>query len=169
MKATYDKIEVEKDSSKLYSYTRQLIGWKSSGAPTSFNVGGVTISKQNDLANIQAKYYFDKILTIKSKLPLVRTDPLKYLKLAFEQWVPPGRIPTFSVKNVTEGEVVEMLKNHKNSHAYGHDEIDAASQISQDSFGRTNCASNKSVPGDQLICTEVESGMNFAAQKIGGK
>ena len=117
---------MEKDSSKLYSYTRQLLGWKSSGAPTSFNVGGVTISKQNDIANVQAKYYFDKIEKIKSKLPLVRSDPLKYLKLAFEQWVPPGRIPTFNVKNVTEGEVVEMLKNHKNSHAYGHDKIDAA-------------------------------------------
>ena len=56
----------------------------------------------------------------------MRTDPLHYLKLAFEQWLPGGRIPEFNVRPVIEGDIVEMLKKNKKSHAFGDDQIDAA-------------------------------------------
>ena len=63
--------------------------------PKRFLVDGNTITKQTDLANAQAKYYSDKVVNIKNNLPKVRTDPLYYLKLAYEQWIPTGRIPEF--------------------------------------------------------------------------
>ena len=121
---TYANIETEKDSSRLYSLTRQLLGWKQSGPPTSFNVDGNVIKKQQDLANTQANYYSDKIIKIKRNIPWVRSDPLKVLRKAHEDWTPERRIPELNLRNVTPVEVQKIISKMKNSHAYGRDLID---------------------------------------------
>ena len=124
MKQMYEKIENEGDRAKLYSITKNLLGWKSGGPPTRFNIEGKIITKQVELANAQATYYVDKVKKIKFNLPRVRGDPLHYLKKAYNQWRPVQPIPPFRIKKVTEKDIIEILSKHKNSHSFGHDQID---------------------------------------------
>ena len=127
LESMYKKMENENDSSALYGMTKTLLGWKTSGPPVRLNIGGRTMTKQNDIANAQAGFYKDKVDRIKENLPRVRFDPLKLLRQAFNQWIPDGRISDFKIKPVTEIEIIKMLKEHKNSHAFGDDLIDAGS------------------------------------------
>ena len=118
-------MEVENDASKLFSTTRNLLGWQRAGPPTSFLVAGKFISKQKDIAEAQADYYYNKVLQIKNSLPRVNYDPMKFLRRVHQRWNPIGGKPKFSFNTVTQAEVHKMIKALKNSQAYGHDDIDA--------------------------------------------
>ena len=97
----YRKIEMENDSVKLYSLTKQLLGWKQGSPPARFELGGRSVTRQSELAEAQVNYT-NKVKTIKDNLPRVRRDPLQYLKLAFRQWVPLGGITKFKLEQVIE-------------------------------------------------------------------
>ena len=87
---------------------------------------GKTIIKPKLIANMQANYYEKKVQKIKANLPRVRDDPLKYLRVAFEKWSPVGGGGNFSIKQITPAEVIKMIGNLKDSHAFGIDRLDAA-------------------------------------------
>ena len=80
--------------------------------------------KQKDIANIQAKFYRDKVNNIKRNLPRIEGDRLHVLKMAFEKWQPRNNIPIFKYKQVSESEVLKMMMSLKNSLAFCHNEID---------------------------------------------
>ena len=124
-KEAFRKIETEKDSGKLFNFTKELLSWKSSPPPTGFLQDGKMYRKQKDIANIQAKFYRDKVNNIKRNLPRTEGDPLQVLKMAFEKWQPKHNIPIFKYKEVTESEVLKLITSLKNSSAFGHDEISA--------------------------------------------
>ena len=126
LSSMYERIEGERDSARLHSLTRQLLGWKGGGPPKSFLIDGKTTSKQSELANIQAEYYVSKVKKVKENLPKVRTDPLMYLRKAFTQWQPVGGRPVFQVRKTTPIEVIKMLQQMKDSHAFGIDGLDSA-------------------------------------------
>ena len=86
----YVNIETERDTARLHSLTRKLLGWKSSGPPVRFEINGRSIIKPVEIANIQANFYQDKVAKIKANLPKVRNDPLRYLRSAFSKWTPGG-------------------------------------------------------------------------------
>ena len=121
----YKRMEDEHDSAKIFSTTRELLGWTRAGPPTQFQQDGNIVKTQKEVANIQADFYKNKIKQIKNTLPRVAIDPLKYLKRAYRQWLPPGGMPQFHLKSTTVSEVLKMIKALKNSHAYGRDELDA--------------------------------------------
>ena len=125
LRDTYEKIESEDDSARLFAVTRQLLGWEQSGPPSCLNENGKILRKQKEIADCQASYYADKISKIKSKLPQVTIDPLGILKKSFKKWRPAGGMPTFILRSVTEREVGDMIASLKNSHAYGIDLIDS--------------------------------------------
>ena len=93
----------------------------------AFMSGGVLTRKQKDVANIQMKFYCDKVQSIKDSLPQVRNNPLSVLNKLFTRWSPVDGKPTFSLKTVTAAETLKLMKHLKNSHAFGRDELDAAS------------------------------------------
>ena len=82
-------------------------------------------TKQKDIANLQAKYYDEKVAKIKSSIPKNEGDHLHFLKLAFKIWEPKKEVPIFELKEVRVGEVLKIIKNLKNSQSFGHDQIDA--------------------------------------------
>ena len=93
----------------------------------AFKIGNKLEKKNHQfLAEIQANFYSEKIVKLKNNLPKVNFDPLLQLKRAFSRWRPDERFDIFKIKKVTEGDVLEMLKNMKNGHAYGNDLIDSA-------------------------------------------
>ena len=85
LRKIYDGIEEERDSGKLFSTTKSLLGWNRAAAPTSFLVDGRTYNSQLEVANIQARYYTDKIEKIKNSLPRVNLDPHLYLRRALSE------------------------------------------------------------------------------------
>ena len=125
LKLEFDKIEQENDSSKLFSTTKNLLNWKCAGPPKKFCVDGIAVTKQKEMANLQAQCYFSKIERIKNELPKVNYDPLVLLKRAFSRWEPLEGRPTFSLKSATQGQVAGIIKKMKKSHAFGTDKIDA--------------------------------------------
>ena len=76
---------------------------------------------------MQMQYYIDKVKSVKASLPRVRKNPLGPIQKLFARWNTVGGKPTFSLKSVTTVEILRMLKNVKNSHAFGRDKLDAAS------------------------------------------
>ena len=84
LKSMYIKMENENDSKALYGMTKSLLGWKTSGPHTRLNFEGRILTKQNEIANAQAKFYKSKVDKIKNNLPRVRFDPLKLLRQAFQ-------------------------------------------------------------------------------------
>ena len=125
LKNMFDCIETEKDTAKLFSKTKKLLGWKQIGGPTSLKQDGVILRKQDEIANCQMEYYTTKIDKIKNLLPRVNIDPLHILRKKFDRWMPAGGMPTFSMLSVTQGEVASMINDLKKSHAYGTDLLDA--------------------------------------------
>ena len=121
----YEQLEGENDAAQIHATTRKLLGYKRSGPPTCFLQDGVPIRKQNDLAEMQAVFYQEKVNGIKSSLPGVCRDPLEFIRRAYDKWLPSGGMPQFDLKEVTDSDVVKMLKDCKNSKAFGRDNIDA--------------------------------------------
>ena len=126
LRETFENIEKEDDSARLFGITRKLLGWNQAGPPSCLKVNGVIVRKQKEVADSQAEYYSQKIIKIKAKIPQVTIDPLHILKKAFKNWKPSEGNPSFSLKTVTEKEVGEMISCLKTSHAYGIDKMDSA-------------------------------------------
>ena len=121
---TYKNIEDEKDSGRLFSTTRRLLNWQPAGPPKSFLLDGRLTSKQQQVADIQVNYYANKLEKIRNQLPRVNIDPLATLRKAHQRWIPPSK-PEFNLRSATTKDVSQMIKRMKNSHAFGHDKIDA--------------------------------------------
>ena len=58
------------------------MGWKAAGPPSAFRVEGEIIRKPQQLAEIQNKFYKDKISELTRKLPIDLADPLEVLRAA---------------------------------------------------------------------------------------
>ena len=127
LRDTFTRLETERDASAIHATARDILGSRKAGPPTTFLIEGRTIRKQTELANAQQNYYVSKIGSIRNSLPRVRNNPLRYLEHLFARWTPLGEKPQFRIKSVTTVEVFKMLKNLKKSHAFGRDELDAAS------------------------------------------
>ena len=123
----FSDIEVEHDSAKLHSTTKFILGGTGGGPPNCFQLDGKTYLKQKDIAEIQSKYYQDKVSNIKESLPRVNPDPLKTRKRHFNKWRPIGAKPKFILKSTTVPQVLKIISNLKNSRAFGRDKLDAAS------------------------------------------
>ena len=126
LKDLYKRIEEVKDSKSFFKTTRELLDTLPAGPPSSFHLDGRVIYKQKEMADMQAKFYADKVSKIKNELPRVNEDPLRVLRKAFSRWKPTGVKHTFSLKSITDRETAAMISKLSNSHAFGRDRLDAA-------------------------------------------
>ena len=125
LKNIYESIDKENDAAKLFATTRNLLGNNRAGPPSRFLKAGRSVTKHKQLAEIQAQHYEDKVSRIKELLPRVNSDPLKFIRRAYTRWSPAGGKPTFVLKTTNVTEVTKIIDKMKNSHAYGHDALDA--------------------------------------------
>ena len=124
---TFSRLESTNDTAGIYASARDILGIRRAGPPLAFLQNGNLTRKQSEVANIQMQYYHDKVKSIRESLPLVMNNPLAVLDKLFTRWSPVGGKPSFSLKSVTTQETLKIIKNLKNSHAFGTDELDAAS------------------------------------------
>ena len=66
-------------------------------APTMLKQGTTIYRKQNDVANVQANFYQEKVRQTKEGIPGVNYDPLEQLSRAFSRWKPKNKIPVFQL------------------------------------------------------------------------
>ena len=53
----YERMEDEHESAKIFSTTRELLGWTRAGPPTQFLQDGNIVKTQKEVANLQAEFY----------------------------------------------------------------------------------------------------------------
>ena len=71
------------------------------------------------MAELQNKYYIDKVRTIRRNMPAQKKDPLDTLKRRME-----GRSKPFSPSPVTPDQIHKVISNLRNSKASGIDQVD---------------------------------------------
>ena len=125
MREMFDRIEIERDSGKLFSTTKQLLGLMGAGPPDCLQVNGNTTRKQTEIVNILANFYHEKIVKIKNKIPRVNTDPLATLRRAYNRWNPVGGKLSFVLQETNISQVTKIINSIKNSHTFGVDKVDA--------------------------------------------
>ena len=123
----YNKCEIENDTKRMYNITKTQLGWKTGGPPESFLVNGKPNNNPTLMANMQLKFFTEKVKKLIAKLPRPQGDPLAVLRAAMERWSKAGNRETFSLKTITEREMIGILGELGNSTTFGHDKLDALS------------------------------------------
>ena len=124
MREKIGKCEKEKDCGKVWKNIRSYLGWGgSAGAPSKLtNSAGQLTTSPAAMAELQNKYYVEKVKKIRQKLPETG-DPTAQLRRNMEAR-PHPRTEELSLKTVTPSEVETIVKKLKNSKSCGLDNID---------------------------------------------
>ena len=125
----YEKLAEEKDTKNIYKMTKDLCGWKVDNGPRTFLQNGILTRKPRELADIQVRYYHDKIEKLMQKLRgnihYGITDPIDRLEKALRKWDGRDSVPIFNFRQITQQESVTFVKKLGNSYTFGYDGIDA--------------------------------------------
>ena len=78
--------ETTNDTKTLYRVTKDQLGWDSGGPPDNFMIEGRKISAPKDMANIQLNTFLNKVEKLRSRLPILKGDPLHFLKKSIQKW-----------------------------------------------------------------------------------
>ena len=123
----YEDCDRDRDIKSLYNITKTQLGWKSGGPPSALVVDGKYLTAPKDIANTQNEFFVNKVEQLRQELPPTNEDPLHHLKAAMGKWAQADSRPIFSLKEVTQLEIVKIIKSMGNSTAFGHNKIDAMS------------------------------------------
>ena len=127
MRSTREKIascEKEKDIGRVWQNIKSYLGWGgTTGAPSKLrNNAGQLITSPKEMAELQNKYYVEKVKKIRNQLP-ERGDPTAQLRKSIEAR-PHPRPEGLSLKTVAPAEVDEIVRKLKSSKSCGLDFID---------------------------------------------
>ena len=96
-----------------------MVGWNFGGPPTQLFYDGRLVTKPAGLASSMNKFFVHKVKTLRQKIPVVDSDPLKHMKEAMRD-----RKCKFKMKHLSVEEVLKLIRGLKNSSATGVDYID---------------------------------------------
>ena len=124
-KNMFENFEKTHDSKNIYNVARKLLNWGGVGGPQSFLVDGVLVKRPVDLANLQMKFFVEKVNKLIHSLPATNTNPLKWIRDAMYKWKLKGQLPVFTFTELTLLETVKLIGSLGNSTSFGTDNIDA--------------------------------------------
>ena len=107
------------DTGKMWKNILGWLNWTSTGSPTKLNSNGSVETSPSRMAELQNKYYIEKVRSIRRNLPGQGNDPLKVLKGVLE-----GNQTSFSTHAVSPEQVDKIIKDLNNSKASGVDNLD---------------------------------------------
>ena len=124
MREKIAKCEKEKDCGKVWKNIKSYLSWGgSTGAPSKLtNNAGQLITSPAEMAELQNKYYVEKVKKIRQKLPEIG-DPTAQLRKSMEER-PHPRTEELRLRTVNPSEVDKLLKKLRNSKSCGLDNID---------------------------------------------
>ena len=111
--------EETSDTGKLWKNILGWLNWSSTSSPTKLLSDGNLETSPRKIADIQNKYYIDKVQTIRRNLQGQNKDPLELLRQRLE-----GNQASFSSQAVTPEQVEKIIGQLKNSKASGLDNLD---------------------------------------------
>ena len=68
------------DSAKVWKSVKGILNWNSSGSPSQLFYNGSLVSKPQEVAEAQNRFFLDKITQIRENLPPPTSDPLAVLR-----------------------------------------------------------------------------------------
>ena len=107
------------DCGKLWKNVLGWLNWSTTSSPTKLSQDGVLETSPSRMAELQNKYYIDKVKTIRQNMPAQKKDPLTTLRQRMH-----GRSRPFSPTPVSPDQIEKIISNLKNSKASGIDMID---------------------------------------------
>ena len=129
----FNDLEVKNNVKGLYSAARTQLGLKKPGPPQKLCINGKNITAPAEIANVQVNFYKDKIEKLVSELPRPTENPLELLEKTMKNWSSKDdRGDSFSLREVTVGETLAVIKQLGSSSAFSHDCIDSISIKSAD-------------------------------------
>ena len=111
--------EESADTGKLWKNILGWLNWSSTSSPTKLLSNGNLETSPLQMAEIQNKYYIDKVHTIRNDLQGHNKDPLDLLKNKLE-----GNQATFSTQSISPDQVEKIITQLKNSKSSGLDNLD---------------------------------------------
>ena len=109
----------EHDPAKIWNSVKGWLGWNTGGTPKQLFWQGKMISSPSGLALAMNTFFLEKIEKLRNNIPTVAGNPIQKLEDAMKK-----RSCRFTIKSVTEEEVIMAIRNLKNSNATGVDYID---------------------------------------------
>ena len=114
-----ESCEQEGDSGKLWKNVLGWLNWSSSNSPTTLLSNGNMETSPSRMAEIQNKYYIEKVQTIRNNLQGHGIDPLTTLRTTLG-----GNHANFSTQVISPDQIDKIIMNLKNSKACGLDNLD---------------------------------------------
>ena len=118
-KGKLDACGETKDMGKLWKNVLGWLNWSSSVSPTKLLNNGNLETSPIKMADIQNRYYIDKVKTIRRSIQDHGKDPSEVLK---ETLV--SNEASFTCQAITQEQVDKIIKDLKNSKASGMDNLD---------------------------------------------
>ena len=107
----YKEHEEARDISSIYQLTKNQLGWRTGGPPSSLVVEGKVLSAPREIAEAQSKHFEKKVNDLKRNLPPTTGDPLHLLKKALNKWTNADSRPLFVLREATLIEVVRAMRS----------------------------------------------------------
>jgi hypothetical protein len=107
------------ETGKLWKNILGWLNWSSSSFPTKLLCEGNLETSPKKIADIQNRYYIDKVHSIRTSLLGQNQDPLELLRQRLE-----GNQASFTSQSVTPEQVEKIISQLKNSKASGMDNLD---------------------------------------------
>lgn len=113
------KLSQVQDPSSVWSMAKKLLGWANSGPPTQLYHDGKFVTSPGGLASTMNTFFIDKIKKLRKSIPTVDTDPLAKLRESMA-----SRTCTFTISNVSQTEILALIRGLNGSKATGVDYIE---------------------------------------------
>ena len=118
-KENLESCEENCDTGRMWKNILGWLNWTSTSSPTKLLSQGNIETSPSRLADIQNKYYIEKVRTIRRGLQGQDRDPLQVLRNTLQ-----GNQASFTTKAVTPEQVDKIIRDLKNSKASGVDNLD---------------------------------------------
>ena len=123
----YNDLEINKDIKGTYNLMKNQAGWRNEGPPKQFLVAGRAIKSQQMMTDHLMEFFHKKILDLQEALPTTNVDPMKMIDDALAKWGGTRNRDKFDISEVTHLEVLNAIKEMKNSPSCGIEGLDSIS------------------------------------------
>ena len=107
------------NATNLWRNLKSWMRWKNSGPPTQLFYKGELVTSPYCLASTMNNFFIQKVKDLQKRIPPCKNNPLKHLQQAMST-----RSCTLKFEHVHPDEVLEIVKNLRNSKAAGLDDFD---------------------------------------------
>ena len=125
----YNKVQynTEINSKNSFRLSKEILGWKTGKTPSTFHKDGLSVTGQQELAEMQNDYYKNKVKDLIDQLPQATQDPVQILRESVQDWKSYQNIPEFEFIEITETQTLKIMSELSSSTSYGHDTLDSMS------------------------------------------